>query len=155
MKLIPECNVFYQSEYCAIISNTVALGTLIHSYLTYLLQAIAMYQRNFPDVAQHVRTLIQMYQFRSDVYRLYCLALGNGEDTLVQFCHSNDQRFLLRQIKALDACLSGTTIVGAASLQSDTPEIPKAIVTKNNPNLLVLYGHRLAAAGSYAPAQSN
>lgn len=150
LKLAYDCNVFYQSERCVIILHKVYLGTF---YLTSLTLAIAIYLKKTSDIAHYVRWFIQIYQFRSDVFRLYYLALGTSQEALAQFRLSVDQRYLLRQIKSLDSALQGTPVVGSAIVQETTPEVPKAIVTKHNPHLLVLYGHRLASGGSYGPAQ--
>jgi general transcription factor 3C polypeptide 3 (transcription factor C subunit 4) len=131
-------------EYCS--------SRYVISYLTNV--AIAILLRKTADIALYVRWFIQTYQFRSDTYRLYYLALGTSQDAINQFRHANDQRYLLRQIKALDGVLSGRTTVGSAAIQEDTPEIPKAVMTRHHPLLFMLYGHRLAVGGSYAPAQS-
>jgi len=96
---------------------------------------------------------MQVYQFRSDPYRLYYLALGTDVDGEEQFRTAHDQRFLLRHLKALDGLITGEFAVGAAAI-SEEPGVPKCIVTRSNPVLLLLYGHRLAASGSYGPAQS-
>ena len=99
-----------------------------------------------------LRWFMQAYQFRSDPYRLYYLAMGTNPGS-EQFRNANDQRFLLRHLKALDGVLTGEFESGAAAIQEETG-FPRCIPTRLNPILLILYGHRLAATGSYGPAQS-
>ena len=57
-------------------------------------------------------------------------------------------------MKALDGLLTGESIVGAANIV-DIPDLEKCVPIHPNPILLTLYGHRLAAGGSFAPAQGN
>ena len=96
---------------------------------------------------------MQSYQFRSDPYRLYYLSLPTGYAGSEQFHQATEQKYLLRQIKAIDGLLSGETLPGAAMIV-ETPDIEKCVPTRSNPLLLTLYGHRLAAGGSFKPAQS-
>lgn len=112
-----------------------------------------MYADSIPEIANYLRSFMHTYQFRSDPYRLYYLALGTGPGGVEQFHLAVDQKYLLRQIKAMDSFLSGETIVGAATI-TDNPDIEKCVMTHPNPVLLILYGHRLASGGSFAPAQS-
>jgi general transcription factor 3C polypeptide 3 (transcription factor C subunit 4) len=79
--------------------------------------------------------------------------LGTGLPGTEQFHAAVDQKFLLRQVKAMDSIITGEAIVGAAGIIEE-PGIEKCIPTIANPVLLMLYGHRLAAGGSFAPAQS-
>jgi general transcription factor 3C polypeptide 3 (transcription factor C subunit 4) len=104
------------------------------------------------DSSLHVKRFLQTYQFRSDAYRLYYLVLGTDRDACEQFHSAVDQKYLLRQIKALDGFLSGETVVGAATIVEE-PDIEKCVPTHANPVLLTLYGHRLAAGGSFSAAQ--
>jgi hypothetical protein len=80
--------------------------------------------------------------------------LGTSAAAQEQFKKAEDQKYLLRQIKALDGLLMGESIVNSATIV-DIPDIEKCVPTSPNPLLLTLYGHRLAAGGSFAPAQSN
>jgi len=83
---------------------------------------------------------------------LYYLALGTSAAAQEQFKKSEDQKYLLRQIKALDGLLTGESLIGSAMI-IDIPDIEKCVPTSPSPILLTLYGHRLAAGGSFAPAQ--
>jgi general transcription factor 3C polypeptide 3 (transcription factor C subunit 4) len=112
-----------------------------------------MYVNDVSNIAANIRWFMQFYQFRSDPYRFYYLILGTGVEAAEQFRHSADQKYLLRQIKAVDTVLTGATIAGAASvnqMEGLQPLVPKT----QSAVLLTLYGHRLAAGGSFAPAQS-
>ena len=104
------------------------------------------------DSSFYVKRFLQSYQFRSDAYRLYYLVLGTGHDACEQFHSAVDQKYLLRQIKALDGFLRGETIVGAATIVEE-PDVEKCVPTHANPVLLTLYGHRLAVGGSFSAAQ--
>jgi hypothetical protein len=75
--------------------------------------------------------------------------LGTGREAAEQFRAAMDQKYFLRNIKAMDSLLTGGDIVGAASILGEVK------VERANPVLLILYGHRLAAGGSFLPAQSN
>jgi general transcription factor 3C polypeptide 3 (transcription factor C subunit 4) len=116
------------------------------------LLACTIHVGSVADSSFHVKRFLQSYQFRSDAYRLYYLCLGTGRDGCEQFHAAVDQKYLLRQIKALDGILSGATIVGAASIVEE-PDVEKCIPKHTNPVLLMLYGHRLAAGGSFSAAQ--
>src|SRR5271169_4854316 len=110
-----------------------------------------MHNSNPGNIASQVRQLIQFHQLRSDPYRLYSLALGTSRSSIAQFHKSVDQRFLLRQIKAIDSLLQGHAVTGAASIIDDA-DFAKEKVKMQNPVMLTLYGHRLAAGGSWVPA---
>jgi general transcription factor 3C polypeptide 3 (transcription factor C subunit 4) len=112
-----------------------------------------MHTGSINDVSNHAKRFISNYQFRSDAYRLYYLSLGTGIPGIEQFHAAGDQKYLLRQIKAIDGLISGETISGAATVNEE-PGIEKCNPKVANPVLLILYGHRLAAGGSFAPAQS-
>jgi hypothetical protein len=112
-----------------------------------------MYVGSAYESSNHVKRFLQTYQFRSDPYRLYYAILGTGVAGCEQFKAAVDQKFLLRQIKALDGLLTSEQITGSAVIHDD-PDIERCIPTHANPVLLTLYGHRLAAGGSFAPAQS-
>ena len=146
-----DANIFFQNPRFIHILYTVHLGILLT--IAYLTLACAIHAKDKPRISNLLKWFMQVYQFRSDAYRLYYLALGTDLDGSEQFRNANDQRFLLRHLKALDGVLTGEFATGAASI-SDEPGIPKCEVTRPNPALLILYGHRLAASASYGPAQS-
>jgi general transcription factor 3C polypeptide 3 (transcription factor C subunit 4) len=112
-----------------------------------------MYVGDINNSANYARWFMQMYQFRSDPYRLYYLALRTGAIGAEQFRHAADQKFLLRQIKAIDSLLTGEPILGAASISQEEGIEPMNPRMQSVP-LLTLYGHRLASGGSFAAAQS-
>jgi len=113
-----------------------------------------MRQGNPESCINAVKYFIQTYQFRSDPYRLYYLALGTSTTAHEQFKKAEDQKYLLRHIKALDGFLTGESIINSAMIV-DIPDIEKCVPTDPNPVLLTLYGHRLAAGASFAPALGN
>ena len=113
-----------------------------------------MYLNDVDKSAWVARWFMQTYQFRSDPYRLYYLSLRTGISGAEQFRQAGDQKFLLRQIKGIDALLSGEIISGAAAISHEF-RIPSFEPKEQSPVLLTLYGHRLAAGGSFAAAQSS
>ena len=94
------------------------------------------------------------WQFQGDVYGLFIAAVTatkQGEET---FHHSANQKYFLRQIKAMDKAITGKNIVGAASLTAKD-EVGGTYVPKDYDfSLLTVYGHMLAAGRSYIPALS-
>ena len=73
-------------------------------------------------------------------------------DAVEQFRNAGDQKYLLRQIKAIDAQILGEQLSGAATIVDD-PHGFRGRIDRSNAVLLVLYGHRLASGGSFLPAQ--
>jgi hypothetical protein len=140
LKTVFDSNIFFQNHRFMRILNTINLAFSVRS-------------KSLAEIAHYMRSFMQLYQFRSDVYRLYYLTMGNGIDAIEQFRNNVDQKYLLRQIKAVSVLLTGKNINGAASVV-DYPGIEKCVPTHQNPILLVLYGHRLAVGGSFRPAQS-
>jgi general transcription factor 3C polypeptide 3 (transcription factor C subunit 4) len=137
ISITQEANIFYQ--------------TPRFQTLTHLIQiAYSLHNTSIPDLAAHTKKLASRHQFKSHPLRLYYLALGTGREAADQFRAAVDQKYFLRNIKAMDSVLTGGDIVGAAAVVNDEVRIERA-----NPVLLVLYGHRLAAGGSFLPAQSN
>ena len=134
------------------ILHLVQLGTF--HLLTQLTSALSIRQGDIESCVNTVKYFTQTYQFRSDPYRLYYLSLGTSAAAQEQFKKQEDQKYLLRQIKALNCVVTGESIVGSANIV-ENPDIEKCVPTHSNPILLILYGHRLAAGGSYAPSQSN
>jgi general transcription factor 3C polypeptide 3 (transcription factor C subunit 4) len=122
------------------------------NYLNIIHLACARYANSIPDVAIYARWFMQTYQFRSDPFRLYYLVLGTSIDSIEQFRAPVDQKFLLRQIKAIDGVLRGEPVPGAAAIVDDK-NVEKLETTQQSPVLLTLYGHRLAAGGNYVAAQ--
>jgi general transcription factor 3C polypeptide 3 (transcription factor C subunit 4) len=118
--------------------------------ITHLVQiAYALHKTSIPDLVAHTKKLATRHQFKSDPLRLYYLVLGTGREGAEQFRAAMDQKYFLRTIKAMDSVLTGEEIVGQAAVVEGGGRLEKA-----NPVLLILYGHRLAAGGSFLPAQS-
>ena len=102
------------------------------------------------------RFFMKRFQFVTDAYRLY--------GALNRLCNSRNehyngspaQKYTLRQIKAMDLCLmeSGESIPqlfdDSASLSTKDINGNAITPTKSDVALLVLYGHMLYAAQSYA-----
>jgi hypothetical protein len=113
-----------------------------------------MYVGNVGLTSTYAKWFMQIYQFRSDGYRLYYLSLGTGITAQDQFRLATDQKFLLRQIKAIDVELTGEQSAGAAVIV-EVDGVEPVEIKAHSPVLLTLYGHRLAAGGSFAAAQSH
>lgn len=94
------------------------------------------------------------WQFHGDAYGLFVAAVTatkQGEET---FHHSANQKYFLRQIKAMDKVLTGKNIVGAASLTAKGQDGSTYVPKNYDFTLLMVYGHMLAAGRSYIPALS-
>ena len=94
------------------------------------------------------------HQFQGDAYRLFITTMVLCKQGREMFHHSANQKYFLRQIKAMDKVLTGKAIVGAASLTGKTEDGGAYIPKEFDLNLLMLYGHMLAAGRSYIPALS-
>ena len=93
-------------------------------------------------------------QFQGDAYRLFTLALTACHGGVEMFQHSANQKYFLRQIKAMDKALTGRAVVGAASLSSKGEDGEILVPKEFNATLLMLHGHMLASGRSYGPALS-
>jgi general transcription factor 3C polypeptide 3 (transcription factor C subunit 4) len=133
-------------------SNSVSIPNTLPDFSNVIANGIR--QRSLADISTHLRWFMQVYQFRSDPYRMYYLGIGTGLANANQFHLQVDQKYLLRQIKAIDGLVLGEKLSGGATIKDIYPDIPSCNPTRQNAILLTLYGHRLAAGESFAPAQS-
>ena len=100
------------------------------------------------------RFFMHSRQFQGDVYRLFVAAMTACKQGRETFHNSANQKYFLRQIKAMDKAVTGKAIVGAASLTAKDEDGGTYIPKEFDLNLLILYGHMLAAGKSYIPALS-
>lgn len=94
------------------------------------------------------------WQFQGDAYALFVVALTATRQGEEMFHHSANQKYFLRQIKAMDKAITGKNIVGAASLTAKGEDGGTFVPKDFDFTLLMVYGHMLAAGRSYIPALS-
>ncbi|KAA8909261.1 hypothetical protein TRICI_004573 [Trichomonascus ciferrii] len=94
-----------------------------------------------------VRQYSVTHQFYDDGYRLYGALLASGNQATDFFNSNNNQKFVLRQVKAVDSIIKNKAITGQARVTDQTVQIEK-----ENPLLLSLYAHIMLSGRSYAPA---
>jgi general transcription factor 3C polypeptide 3 (transcription factor C subunit 4) len=87
------------------------------------------------------------HQFHDDEYRLYGALLTSGNRAIDFYNSNNNQKYVLRQVKALDSIVKNKAIVGQARVVDQNVQIDK-----ENPLLLSLYAHIMLVGRSYVPA---
>ncbi|RPB21692.1 TPR-like protein [Terfezia boudieri ATCC MYA-4762] len=106
-----------------------------------------------PDIVSDVsRFFMHNWQFQGDAYSLFVVALIATRQGEEMFHHSANQKYFLRQIKAMDKAITGKNIVGAASLTAKGEDGGTFVPKNFDFTLLMVYGHMLAAGRSYIPA---
>lgn len=101
-----------------------------------------------PTISDALRHMYMDRQFHNDIIRLYGALLASGKSSMASFGSSNNQKFFLRQIKAVDSVVQQKRISGAARVVPDT----EVGIEKENPLLFVLYAHIMLMGPSYVPA---
>lgn len=114
--------------------------TLVHCSCAYLVGDAA-------SASEAARTFSNSYQFYNDAYRLYYSLLNSGHDSMEVFNSTSNQKYYLRQIKAMDSILQKKPIVGAARVADADTTFEKPL-----PVLLVVYAHMMLLSRSYAPS---
>lgn len=127
-------NVFHHDKYKETITE----------YVTF---ACAYISGDFHGSNDYARQLILTHQFYNDGYRLYCSMLPSGIKAADIFNASNNQKFFLRQVKAVDSLVQKRAITGQAKITDASVSIEK-----ENPILLTLYAHIMLVGKSYVPS---
>lgn len=97
------------------------------------------------DLLRHMQT---QHQFNPVTFKLYVALLTRGKDDLAVFRSSNNQKFFLRQIKALDSVVHHhKPVIGMAKVVD-----PENAPDSDDPQLLMLYVYIMLLGPSYAPA---
>lgn len=87
------------------------------------------------------------HQFYDDGFRIYGALLSSGNRAVEFYNSNNNQKYALRQIKAIDSIIKNKAITGAARVMDQTVQIES-----ENPLLLSLYAHIMLVGRSYVPA---
>ncbi|KAI5808754.1 hypothetical protein DFH27DRAFT_589841 [Peziza echinospora] len=134
-----EANVFFHDE---------KKKFIVHA--THL--ACAIWAQDPEAVSDVTRFFMHSHQFQGEAYRLFIAAMTSCKQGREMFHHSANQKYFLRQIKAMDKVLTGKAIIGAASLTGKAEDGGAYVPKEFDLTLLMLYGHMLAAGRSYIPA---
>lgn len=98
------------------------------------------------------RWFMTSFQFMSEAYNLFTGAVTISKNGLEVFHHNANQKYLLRQIKAMDQAITGKKRVGAANLTGSNENGEKFVPKETDVGLIMLYGHILASGRSYISA---
>ncbi|KAF8477123.1 hypothetical protein BDZ91DRAFT_787718 [Kalaharituber pfeilii] len=134
-----EANVFFHDE---------KRKFIVHA--THL--ACAIWAQDAETTSEVTRFFMHSHQFQGDVYRLFITSMTACKQGQEVFHNSANQKYFLRQIKAMDKALTGKAIVGAASLTAKCEDGAAYVPKDFDLALLMLYGHMLAAGRGYIPA---
>lgn len=116
-------------------------GTIVLVFIACALLAGDVHTAN-----DHVRQYLLNHQFDNNGYRLYGAAFASGVAATEVYHSSQNQKFFLRQVKAIDSVLENRQIVGAARVTAQSK------IESLNPNLLLLYAHIMLVGKSYVPS---
>lgn len=92
------------------------------------------------------------FQFTTETYSLFTASITASKNGLEVFHNNANQKYLLRQIKAMDQAITGKVRVGAATLTAVDDDGNKYVPGDVDVGLLMLYGHILASGRSYISA---
>lgn len=134
-----EANVFFQDKQCT-----------FTIWITWL--ACAIMVGDSESCSTICRWFMTSFQFTTETYSLFTASITASKNGLEVFHNNANQKYLLRQIKAMDQAITGKTRVGAATLTAIDDNGEKYIPTDVDVGLLMLYGHILASGRSYISA---
>lgn len=97
------------------------------------------------DLLRHMQT---QFQFDTQSFKLYVALLSSSSEAVRIFGSSNNQKFFLRQIKALDSVVHYKKHVSGMAKVMDPEHAP----TSDDPHLLLLYVYIMMLGPSYIPA---
>lgn len=116
--------------------------------------ACALLAKDTEACSEYLRAWMINHQFRTDVYRLFAAAFLILPQGYAKFKDGANQKFFLRQIKALDKALLGRDIPGASALTAKNPDGTTFIPESHDPMLFALYGHVLTGGRGFISALS-
>lgn len=134
-----EANVFFQDKQCT-----------FTIWITWL--ACAIMVGDSESCSTICRWFMTSFQFTTETYSLFTASITASKNGLEVFHNNANQKYLLRQIKAMDQAITGKTRVGAATLTAVDDNGEKYVPTDVDVGLLMLYGHILASGRSYISA---
>lgn len=134
-----EANVFYNDK-----RKSLAIWS------TWL--ACALHVRDANSVSTICRWFLTTYQFQSEVYELFTGALTASQCGADIFHSNPNQKFFLRNIKAMDEAIDGVKRVGTAGLSNTGDDGKEVVPDRIDLSLMTLYGHMLLNGKSYISA---
>ncbi|AOW00997.1 hypothetical protein B0I72DRAFT_143084 [Yarrowia lipolytica] len=132
-----EANVFRMN------SDRVECMDLVHV-------ACSIIANDYRIANEETKTLMRTLKFYNDTIRLFSAVLPSGADAQAVFNSTNNQKFILRYIKAVDSIILGKEITGQMRVENRADYA--GVLHKENPLLLTLYGHAMILGRSYVSA---
>ncbi|KAG5355168.1 Transcription factor tau [Yarrowia sp. B02] len=132
-----EANVFRMN------SDRVECMDLVHV-------ACSIIANDYRIANEETKTLMRTLKFYNDTIRLFSAVLPSGSDAQAVFNSTNNQKFILRYIKAVDSIILGKEITGQMRVENRAEF--SDVLHKENPLLLTLYGHAMILGRSYVSA---
>lgn len=135
--------------------RTGKLSNIFHSdehrekTMNFVMLACAYGAKDYAGVAENVRALFMIYQFNPEILLYYYALLPSGNAAMTAFGNSNNQKYFLRFIKALDGIVNHKEVKGAALQITKNP-----VTIEDGPWLFVLYSHIMLMGPSYTPAMT-
>lgn len=132
-----EANVFRMN------SDRVECMDLVHV-------ACSIIANDYRIANEETKTLMRTLKFYNDTIRMFSAVLPSGADAQSVFNSTNNQKFILRYIKAVDSIILGKEITGQMRVENRAEY--SDVLHKENPLLLTLYGHAMILGRSYVSA---
>jgi len=161
-----DANVFYHSKKRTFIIYVTWLGGLplppyfpctsagANIYSFHL--ACAIHVGDSDSCSTLSRWFMTTFQFTTEAYNLFTASITASKNGLEVFHNNANQKYLLRQIKAMDQVLTGERKTGAANLTGECPSGSasgeKYVPKEADVGLIMLYAHILASGKSYLSA---
>ncbi|CCK69169.1 transcription factor TFIIIC subunit TFC4 KNAG_0C00550 [Huiozyma naganishii CBS 8797] len=111
--------------------------------------AIILQMDEEEELAEHLRNLLNQFQFNRKVFQLFMYSLSKGECAFNILSSTVQQKFFLRQVKAFDSCRYGTHVNGQASITNKKVVNPDK---KGSPYLHYIYAVLLYSSRGYLSA---
>lgn len=129
-------------------ANVFSLNSARRDTMDFVAISCAYLCHDYELTGQLWRHLQTRLQFNTVTYQLYIALFSRGKQALEVFSSSNNQKFFLRQIKAMDSLVHvHGPVVGMAKVL-DPESAPKV----DDPHLLMLYVYIMLQGPSYSPA---
>ncbi|ANB14861.1 transcription factor TFIIIC subunit TFC4 [Sugiyamaella lignohabitans] len=100
--------------------------------------------KEFGSANDSMRLFMNSHQIYNDIYRLYGAIFCSGNAATEMFRDVKNQKFFLRQVKAVDSLVQKKDIAGASKIYDKS-----LVLTQESPVLLLLYGHIMLLGKSY------
>lgn len=126
-----DANVFHQDEWRREVMEKMNL-------------AVAVKSNNYHEINETVRRMGMSYQLYNDYFRLYGTVFPSGQYANSYYVQQNNQKFIHRQLKAIDQLVHKEKVVGAARVLD-----PELSLDVENPVVLTLYANFMLQGRSY------